>query len=246
MCKSRYPQKLTGSANFAQHEWCVSLPAAFWLSPWKHTSDWGSEIAVGGKVTGFALCCNSGQWRCRPRPIGSKRQNRHYSWEELSTGLWIIAQTKYWYLFKVSLWAAKCHFRSVLTQVLGSLDPLQWFWQGEHPRDYDSDVATLSFDAWYTHGIFLRLAGVNYWRFRHGPRTAWLILIRHFKLVVRSPHLGCEILADRLLADATLSILSSVVLDTARISVLQIVFYTPKVNFHYLQLKKTKILFSIF
>ncbi len=107
-------------------------------------------------------------------------------------------------MFKVPLWAVKCHFSSVLTQVLGSLDPLQWFQQTEHPRDYDSDVAGLSFDAWYTRGISLRLAGVNYCRFRHGPRTAWLILIRHFKLVVRSLHLGCEILADRPLAEATL------------------------------------------
>lgn len=97
MCKSRYRQKLTGSANFAQCEWCVSLPAVFWLSPWKHTKDWGSEIAVGGKVTWFALCCNSGQRRCGSCPLGPKWQNRHYSSEELSTGLWIIAQTKHWY-----------------------------------------------------------------------------------------------------------------------------------------------------
>lgn len=97
MCKSRYPQKRTGSAYFAQHEWYVSLPAAFWLSLWKHTSNWGSEIALGGKVTGFALCCNAGQQCCGTCAISSKWQNRHYSFEELSTGLWIIVQTKYWY-----------------------------------------------------------------------------------------------------------------------------------------------------
>lgn len=50
-------------------------------------------------------------------------------------------------MFKLSLLAVKCHFRSVLTQVLGSMVPLQLFLPAERPRDYDSDAAGLSFDA---------------------------------------------------------------------------------------------------
>ncbi len=93
MCKTRDPQKLTGSANFAQSEWYVSLPAAFWLSPWKHTSDWGSEIAVVtiARSRGLHFVVIQGNGAVGLMLSVQNVKTGIIPFEELSTGLWIIA-----------------------------------------------------------------------------------------------------------------------------------------------------------